>query len=296
MNYVNRPYKLFFIILISIFYIANNAGSAGKTYTLSGAVTGLVAGSGMVIVNNGKDELSIKANGGFTFKNPVADGSEYDITILLQPETLRCVVLGGRGTMKGINEKKITITCPMAYRNSLVWMRCASGQAWNAAAGDCTGTGKANSFGAAQVRFCGSNDNACNGGSDSGALASGEAFDACNALNREKGTYGITTWRLPAKEELKSLVICTDGTAVPLQDYGADPYKCGLKGKNYTTGGWKAPALDNSLFPNSLSLEYWSGTPNSKSRSSAWYTAFQNGWTHSAVKTGRSFVRCVAGQ
>jgi len=290
-----RSYKWPVLLLIASLCAAGTAGGAGKSYRISLSVTGLVPGAGIVLVNNGTEELSVAGNGSHTFKNPQEDGSAYEIAIRQQPDSLRCMVTGGSGTVKGADIKNVSVTCPMAYRNSLVWMRCTNGQVWNAARGDCTGTGKPGSFGAVQVRFCGTNDNACNGGSDAGDLSSGEAFEACSKLNRGSGTYGLTSWRLPSKDELASLVVCTDGTAVPLRDYGSDPYKCGWKGKNYSNGGWKSPALDNGLFPNSLSLEYWSGSPNGKNRSSAWYTAFQNGWTHTAVKSGRSYVRCVAG-
>ena len=289
-----RAGRWFFLLIIFMICAAGIAGGSGKSYTVTGSLTGLVPGSGIVLVNNGDDELTVKSNGLFSFQKSLPDGTPFEITVRRQPDSLRCIVTGGSGTVKGMNIKNVIVTCPMAYRDSLVWMRCSHGQTWNAARGDCTGTGKANSFGAAQVRFCGTNDNACNGGTDGGDLVSGEAFEACGRLNRGGGTYGLTSWRLPSKEELSSLVVCSDGTKVPLHDYGTDPYKCGLKGKNYTTGGWKTPALDTVLFPNTVSLEYWSGTPNAKNRSSAWYTAFQNGWTHMAVKSGRSYVRCVA--
>ncbi|MBI3395881.1 MAG: DUF1566 domain-containing protein [Spirochaetia bacterium] len=278
-----------FLTLIVLSGVGSNLAAETRNITLVGTVSGLVTGASLVLANNGKELPAIKANGKFNLEVPV--DSQYTITIQTQPANLRCIVQDGSGAAS--KSKPILVTCPMAFHNSLIWNRCTHGQTWNAAAGNCTGSGKANSFGAVQVRFCDKNDNTCNEGTDGGHLASGDAFDACNRLNSGNAGFGIRTWRLPLKAELAGLVVCTDNTPVPLNDYGKDPYKCGYKAGKYVTTGWKSPALNNELFPNTMSLEYWSASPHT-SKSSAWYTAFQNGWTHMASKANRSYVRCVA--
>jgi hypothetical protein len=281
-----------YLFALLIFLPEGLTAQTAKPLTVPGEISGLVAGTSIVLANHDTGTLTVKANGAFKF--PVTGGPEYDITIQTQPDGLRCVVLQGSGRASATNQGKIVVTCPMAVHNSLVWMRCTHGQKWNVKAGNCTGTGKANSYGAVQLQFCDKRDDSCNGGSAAGTLSSGEIFEACNQLNQGEGTYGISTWRVPLKDELGALVVCTDGTQTPLNNYGTDPYKCGYKNGNYTNGTWQSPALRNDLFPNTISLEYWSATPD-KSSSSAWYTAFQNGWTQVATKTGRSFLRCVAG-
>lgn len=287
-----------FLLSVSVFLVvtffssfcmaANNAGPGN----IGGTASGLISGSSITLSNNG-EPLTVSSNGRFLFRSPVPKGATYKVTIENQPENLRCIIQNGTGTVSGKAPAKITVTCPMAYQDSLVWMRCTHGQKWNAAKGDCSGNGKAD--GAVQLRYCSTNNNNCNGGSNTGTLDSGEVFEACNALNAGEGTFGITAWRVPTKEESASLVVCSDGTQTPLRDYNADPYKCGYNGKSYTTKGWVVPALNTALFPNSRSFEYWTATPSSNQASSAWYTAFQNGWTQTASKSGRSFVRCVSG-
>jgi hypothetical protein len=262
------------------------------TFSIGGRVSGLVSGESLTLLNNGGDPTTVNANGNFTFGTGVTGA--YAVTIQTQPGSLRCIVQGGSGTAAA-NVTDIVVTCPMAAKNGLVWIRCTHGQQWNATAGDCTATGAANSYGAILVRYCPTNDNACNSASNSGLLSSGAVYQACSGLNAGSGTYGIQTWRVPTKDESKGLVVCSDGTTTPLKDYPADPYKCGWTGTGYSNSGWTAPALDAALFPNSMSLEYWTATPDSAQASSAWYTAFQNGWTHMAVKSGQSYVRCVSG-
>lgn len=278
--------------LFSSFCMAGDSGSRGN---IGGTASGLTAGSSITLSNNGGDPLTVSSNGRFLFPSPIPKGATYNVTIASQPENLRCIVQNGTGTVSGRAPANIIVTCPMAYQDSLVWMRCTHGQKWNVAKGDCTGNGKADSFGALQLRYCSTNNTACNGGSNTGTLDSGEVFQACNDLNAGEGTYGITGWRVPTKEESAGLVVCSDGTRTPLRDYNADPYKCGYNGKSYTTKGWIVPALNTALFPNSRPFEYWTATPSSNQASSAWYTAFQNGWTQTASKSGRSFVRCVSG-
>ena len=52
--------------------------------TISGTVLGL-KGTGLVLQDNGGDNLSVVANGAFTFATPVASGGPYAVSVLTQP-------------------------------------------------------------------------------------------------------------------------------------------------------------------------------------------------------------------
>jgi hypothetical protein len=69
-------------------------------YPLSGMVTGL-AGNGLVLQNNGADDLTIDADGSFSFSTSMANGAHYLISILSQPEGQNCSVSNGDGTVYG---------------------------------------------------------------------------------------------------------------------------------------------------------------------------------------------------
>jgi len=83
-----------------------------NAYTVSGTVSGL-AGSGLVLRNNGIDDLTVSANGMFTFAAAVADGAGYAVTVKTQPEAppQTCVVGNGSGTVSGANVTSVTISC-----------------------------------------------------------------------------------------------------------------------------------------------------------------------------------------
>lgn len=80
-------------------------------FSAGGTVSGL-AGSGLVLQNNGGDSLPVTANGGFSF-NPQDDGSSYDITVASQPTGLSqtCTVQNGMGTLAGANVVNIAVIC-----------------------------------------------------------------------------------------------------------------------------------------------------------------------------------------
>jgi len=73
------------------------------TYTIGGTVSGL-AGSGLVLQDNGGDNLAVTANGSFTFATAIASGSAYAVTVLTQPPApvQSCIVTNGRGTANAI--------------------------------------------------------------------------------------------------------------------------------------------------------------------------------------------------
>lgn len=54
------------------------------TYTIGGTISGL-SGTGLVLQDNGGDNLAITGNGNFTFATQIAAGSSYLVTVLTEP-------------------------------------------------------------------------------------------------------------------------------------------------------------------------------------------------------------------
>ncbi len=81
-----------------------------QEYTVGGAVSGLIGGT-LVLQNNGGNNLSITANGNFTFSNALSDNSSYNVTVLTQPIGQVCTVNNGSGTIHGDNVTNITVSC-----------------------------------------------------------------------------------------------------------------------------------------------------------------------------------------
>ena len=83
-----------------------------QTYTVGGNVSTLF-GSGLVLQLNGGDDLSISANGTFTFPTALANGSPYAVTVATQPSnpTQVCTVANGVGTIAGANVTDVAVTC-----------------------------------------------------------------------------------------------------------------------------------------------------------------------------------------
>lgn len=82
------------------------------TYTIGGTVSGL-AGSGLVLQQDGGDNLAISANGNFTFATPLFDGRPYAVTVFTQPSNpaQTCTVANAAGTVNGANVDDVAVTC-----------------------------------------------------------------------------------------------------------------------------------------------------------------------------------------
>ena len=89
--------------------VTNVAVSCIPTYTIGGSVSGLV-GTGLVLQNNGADNLSINASGVFTFATRLAAGAAYNATIQAQPSDSTCTVTNGSGTANA-DVANITVLC-----------------------------------------------------------------------------------------------------------------------------------------------------------------------------------------
>src|SRR5512140_2647698 len=76
-------------IVLSLAACGGGGGGGGGggnpgPFTVSGTVSGL-SGTGMVLQDNGGDNLAISANGTFTFAQQIANGASYKVTVLTQP-------------------------------------------------------------------------------------------------------------------------------------------------------------------------------------------------------------------
>ena len=84
-----------------------------NTYTIGGVVTGLFTDNSVTLQNNTGDDLTVDANGNFTFATAMDDGSTYTVTVLTQPETIiqTCTVINGDSTLSGIDVNSIHVEC-----------------------------------------------------------------------------------------------------------------------------------------------------------------------------------------
>jgi hypothetical protein len=76
---------------------------------VGGTVSGLT-GSGLVLQDNGGNNLAVSANGLFTFTTALAGGSAYDVTVLTQPSSQTCSVTSGSGTVIS-NVTNVLVAC-----------------------------------------------------------------------------------------------------------------------------------------------------------------------------------------
>lgn len=81
-------------------------------YRVGGHVRGL-EGSGLVLQNNGGDDLAISGDGSFYFDTALAEGSGYDVTVASQPVNPKqtCAVDSGSGQMTAQDVQEILVEC-----------------------------------------------------------------------------------------------------------------------------------------------------------------------------------------
>src|SRR5579864_3592975 len=116
-----RPFSLICLTALSILMVAcagvpkgsgSGSGSgSGGPFTIGVTVSGL-KGTGLVLMDNGTDKLTITGNSSFTFASTVASGGTYAVTVQTQPSnpTQTCAVASSSGTATA-NVTGIAVTC-----------------------------------------------------------------------------------------------------------------------------------------------------------------------------------------
>lgn len=162
------------------------------------------------------------------------------------------VVLGGAGNVvaeEGRFSYKADGAIVVDAKTGLEWMRCAMGQQWDSGAGDCTG--EANSYGW------------------------GDAME----LTSDVG--GHTDWRLPGKDELNTLVICSSGQR---EGFSTEGMFAGNGGR--CQGDFAKPTIDQSAFPSTPYKEaYWTSDKlNTTVVRHSWVVGFGTGYVNDIAR------------
>jgi len=145
-------------------------------FTIGGTVLDL-EGSGLVLRNNGGDELRIDSDGRFTFDTALPVGSTYNVTVAEQPRDPEqtCSVSNGSGAVGSSNVTNVTV-------------RCASPPP----------TGRRFEVGGHVSELRGSGLILQNNGGDDLAIASNGSFEFATRLPTG-GAYNVTILRQPTK-------------------------------------------------------------------------------------------------
>lgn len=119
----------------------------------------------------------------------------------------------------------------------------------------------------------------------SGDTCSGEAAkykwdDAMSKFRSGVSFAGYSDWRMPTREELRTLVYCSNGTP---QETAWDK-RCGKDGE------YQYPTINQTAFPNTRSF-YWSSTE--KDASYAWLVDFYGGYGYWNYRVDDDAVRLV---
>jgi len=97
-------------------------------FTVGGTISGL-SGAGLVLQNNGGDDLAVAANAtAFTFAAAVANGTPYSVSVRTQPAGQTCSVQNGSGTAAA-DVSNVAVSCTSTGPAPLVAKAMAAGYA-----------------------------------------------------------------------------------------------------------------------------------------------------------------------
>ena len=82
-----------------------------NTYTIGGTLSGLAAGNSATLQNNNSDDLTLTVNGEFTFSTALDDLTDYEVSVLDQPDGQFCSVANDSGTLAGNDIDDVAVDC-----------------------------------------------------------------------------------------------------------------------------------------------------------------------------------------
>ena len=86
-----------------------------SSFTIGGTVSGLPSGGQVVLLNNGADNLTVTADGTFTFPTGLTSAAAYAVTVKTAPAGEICTVGSGSGTVASAAITNVTVTCADSY-------------------------------------------------------------------------------------------------------------------------------------------------------------------------------------
>jgi hypothetical protein len=108
------------------------------------------------------------------------------------------------------------------------------------------------------------------------------ALEAVGQLNRQGGYAGYHNWRMPSKEELLTLVYCSNGRFRTWNHVGD-----GCRERD------KRPTIYQPAFPNTPCWAFWSASTYVSNPGYAWYVSFKHGLVDRISKSYAYHVRLV---
>jgi hypothetical protein len=105
------------LVIILGLSACGGGSSSDASYSIGGTLSGLGDGKSVVLQNNGGDDLTLSANGGFSFATALGGGNVYDVTVLTQPADQTCTVGNGTGTLFGLNVTDVAVSCVTVSRS-----------------------------------------------------------------------------------------------------------------------------------------------------------------------------------
>lgn len=89
---------------------SSSGGTPAVTYSLSGTVSGLSAGT-VVLAVTGKPDVSVSTNGNAALASGLASGATYTVSVKTQPAGLTCQLSHETGTMPAADVADVQVSC-----------------------------------------------------------------------------------------------------------------------------------------------------------------------------------------
>ncbi|MEI6092845.1 MAG: DUF1554 domain-containing protein [bacterium] len=81
------------------------------SFSVGGTVTGIPAGKELILQNSLQNDMTLTADGAFTFSTKVPNTGGYHVSVLKEPAGTNCTVTNGTGVIGGADVNDVEVTC-----------------------------------------------------------------------------------------------------------------------------------------------------------------------------------------